>query len=294
MQMKPPAESGFASQWFARFDEQRFVQVVGGVARSYVPIPVPRIDFWNSNFTDVCSDGLFIQASVSGWLLFGIGLLLRCHPKVLFFFLTSAAGLLAFSYVKHSGGMRHEGFLFLVFVMSVWMVKSTQPKNSSSPPVRQFNRALNRVITSLFAVQAAGGLIAVVLDYQYPFSGGKAVAKFIESQKLQQVPIVCEPDYCGSSLLGLLHDAKATFLRGHRSGSFVVWDTIRLDECDNAHALADDVIIARSFSVADDVLLLLNRPLGGDCAGVHQVEVLMKCEPTIVADEQFYLYRLRK
>ncbi|MEK6257403.1 MAG: hypothetical protein AABP62_02190 [Planctomycetota bacterium] len=290
VQMNPPANSGFAREWVTRVDANRLASTFGSVARSFVPIPIPRVNFWNSHISDMSPVGGQIQASVAGLFLVGASFLFWRNAKVLFFFLASTVGLLCFAYVKHSGGMRHEGFLFLAFVMSAWI----HHHKSSSQPYSLCSRTLSKSVTLVLGFHVVGGIIAVTIDYQYPFSCGKSAAMFIQGENLQCTRIVSEPDWCASSMLGQLPDVKAMFLRGNRFGTFVIWDRARLEEVDDAHTLRDDVIVARATAISDDVLLVMNRPLDPYVVGCHEIEVVKEFVGSIVLDESFYLYRLRR
>lgn len=297
LQMLPPSDSGFMTEWHTSFDLKRAEIALGGVARSYLPLPVLRRDFWNSNFTELLPWSRSIQAAIAcGFLYCSSRVLLKSTLSVILFLL-GTIGLVVFAYAKHSGGMRHDGFLFIVWFVSIWVAKSLDDDGQSlelsehaSEYALSWERS-SKFLTALLFVHFAGGLAALVQEYRYEFSGGRHAANIIARSDLQDSTfLVCEPDYIAPAILPYLSRPSATFLRGNRSGSFIVWDRARLaGEPDSIRE-----ILRRVTALADDALLATNSTIDVADSSEWKLDFLGESNVSIVPDEQIFIYRIRR
>lgn len=294
-QMVPPADSGFAVGWRTNYDDARARHVLGAVVRAYLPMPMPRRAFWNSHILEhprAAGVRLAAAALIVGW----VGVLLRRRPAALLFFLVSTGGLLAFYYAKHSGGIRHEGFLFVAFFLALWMFpqESASPAPGAlAPAVALIDRTRRPVLTGLLGLHALGGMVAVGLDLRYQFSCGKETARFVRDRGLAGLPIVADPDYAAETVVGYLQKDCVCYPRADRHGSFIVWNTARLRHGADSEPLDDERIIAAAGAAGEDALLLLNRPLSPQALESCPIQQLACFGGSTVGDEQFFVYRYR-
>lgn len=269
--------------WQTRFDLRRAEQVFGAVVRSYLPVPSIERHFWNTHLTEMLAGTTLIQVTLSLWILVGAVVLLTPARRTLAFFLIATLSLLLFSYVKHSAGYRHDGFLFLAFLMSLWI---RQQSETEPPGLLSLNRVMRPTLTGLLAVHVAGAAVALRYDVMFPFSCGPQAAAALLRDHPQRETVAFEPDYCGSSVLGHLPGIRGYFARGDRQGTFVIWDTRRMNEVEFAAPFPDALLIdrARANKVT---LLVINRPMNS-----REVTLASRFVNSIVPDEQFYIYSL--
>lgn len=281
LQMRQPPDAGFMAGWNLSLDQERVTRVIGALLRSYLPVPALQRQFWNTHVTDMLSGSLLIQGLCGLWIAVGAVALFWSTPRVFAFYAVGTLSLLVFSYVKHSGGYRHDGFLFITLLMSFWILQRTSPDTARGDQTRK-----NRILTGLLAVQVVGAGIALRYDAIAPFSCGGLVALTLERDDAGQSTIVFEPDYCASSVLASMPAARGYFPRGDRFGTFVVWDTRRLNEVDFVTPLPDALLVNRARAQQAN-LVVINRPMNS-----RDVTLLSRFTGSIVADEQFHIYQI--
>ena len=102
------------------------------------------------------------------------------HRQIVRYYLPLTFSLFIISAVIYTGERWHHGFYFIYFVTAIWL--STQTV---------FNDVFSRrFVTGLFALHAALGIYAIALDIMTPYSNGPQVAKFIQQNQLEGLPIV--------------------------------------------------------------------------------------------------------
>ncbi len=290
-QLLPPADSGSTSGWKMDFNLARAVTVFSAIARSYLPVPVLQRDFWNSNFTEIFPRTPLIQVIFAGSLLFVSARILLKSTFSTSIFCLGTAGLILFAYLTHSGVMRHDGFLFVVWFVSIWIAKCLED-DGKTDRVSDYSMSwanASSFLTALLFVHFAGGLVALVQEYRFAFSGGRQAAAIIANSDLSSSTVlVCEPDYIGPAILPYLHRSSAWYLRGDRSGSFIVWDRERL----RGEPESEQEILRRVTALTEDAVLAMNSPLLD--VSEWKVDPLGRSSPAIVPDEQIFLYRVRR
>jgi len=208
-------------------------------------------------------------------------------------YLSSTTGLLVFFYIKYQGSIRHHGFLFITFLLTMWGGRSFKSCFRWPYFFQSYARAsLNLLLTGLLLMHAMGGLRAVANDVKFPFSYGKLTAEFIKAQKLDKIPIVGDVDFAVSTVVGYLEKESVYYARGDRKGSFVRWDNRRTHGVSNQQVLEKTKQI--SIESQSDVLLILNYRLPTEeTIKKHRVEKLVEFTGSTIGDEGFYLYRYR-
>lgn len=118
---------------------------------------------------------LGISLWLGAWLCFGG----RLSGLLLYAILTGGLSLLLlFVYFGHRW---HHGLFFLFFVLSLWLSKP------SPGPSRIYER---KFLTLLFGLHACIGLYAVTKDITQDYSGGKALARYVQTHRLERLPMV--------------------------------------------------------------------------------------------------------
>jgi len=309
LQLMPPADSGFAVGWKFDLDFPYLLQTLAAVWKSYVPLPALQYHFWGTNFIN---DPRW-QALLSVIILACGILLFYRQPLPLFLYVAGTAGILAFTYSKYPGSLRHHGHLYLLFIACLWLSSALpdpgcgqgrggSPGEGPPGPPQGFGpcprttifqtlagccRAnCSRVLTVLLAVHLVAGVWAGSLDFCYPFSESKQVAAFIKKEELDNALIVGHADDASSSVAGYL--GRPLYYPARRGwGSFIVWNQARKPDLTPGELVEQARKLSRQQQKA--VLLLLNHELP---PGEFPVMPVQKFTRSLVPAENYYLYLL--
>jgi hypothetical protein len=214
----PPSDSGYAVGWFFEWSWPRFGHTLETLRMLFVPRSI--------------------------WAYLGAGAVLcltfarsRANPPAAVFLAVSLLGLLSFFYTKYLGFNWHHGMVFIAFLATVWIDRTTQ--DPAVKPSRQ-NLVPGIVFGAILAFQVIAGVRAVWLDLHHPLSRGRDVARFIETQGWAADPIISGiPDFATVTVVGYLGVERAYYLEGRRWGSFTIWDQRRLHPVNVDQALAE-------------------------------------------------------
>ena len=151
----------------------------------------------------------------------------------LLMFLCLVTGFLVFFYTLHFGSFRHHGFLLISLLVLVWGGRYlTGPAVGPGPEVRRTvhaGRIGSLLLTGFLAMHAVGGLRAVAMEVERPFSQAERTAEYIRASGLESLPMLGFPDWSASGVLGHLSPEKRIhYVHGNREGSFVVYDGARI------------------------------------------------------------------
>ena len=294
LQIAPPADSGFAVRWHLNFDASRLAGVLGTVTNAFLPIPEAGINYWYSRW--IGEQPVWVMFLALATILLALicfVLVLTRRPTALLMFLGCTFGLLVFFYVKHSGHIRHHGFVFIVFIMIVWIyrfcdeVKLPADINYYS---ERLERPLSYMLTLILFVHLIGGMIAVYMDSKYVFSHAKRAAEYITDNGLTNMLMVGEKDTAATAVVGYLDKDRIYYPRGQRFGSFIIWDKSRLEK------VSDRTVIEQAEALGEqhgeNVLIIMNRQM--DKAAVEGCPImhLAHFSGSAVHTENFYLYIL--
>ena len=299
LQLNPPPDTGFAVAWNFNYEAKRVNDIVKLISRAYLPVTRPVLGFWGSNALTTYPFFQTIQVPLCYFLMLFSVLLFLKRPTALLTYLISTFGLLAFFYVKYQGSIRHHGFLFLTFLMCCWIYRDcpaisldkTEQQDGDSTVNRVLNVAGTVVLTLLLICHAIGGITAVRMEHRHVFSYGKLTAEYIQSQDMQDHPMIGDIDFAVSTVVGYLEKPRQIYYpRGSRLGSFVRWDNARTHDAPNQLVIeAAETLRAQT---TQEVLIILNRDLGAELREQHNLTFLTKFTGSTVGDEGFYLYLL--
>jgi hypothetical protein len=286
-QLIPPPDSGFAVGWRTSPSLLVSGETLSTIWKSYIPIPSFAYHFWNSNI--MTSVGL--QALFGCILLCLSFLLLLKKPKALILYLIGSFGILAFTYVKYLGRVRHHGHLFILFIACLWISNYYPDKEfrlSFADKLGSFlGRYKNSIIVLVLCTHLIAGIFASGMDWVYPFSTSKEVAKFITDKGMKDMPILGYRDSLASAVSGHLN-RPIYYPNGDRFGSFVIFDQKRLGEITDEEVLekAQNLI----FRGKRDLLLVLSHRLN---KLPYSVVMLREFDAGIVRSEMYFLYLMR-
>jgi hypothetical protein len=181
VQIIPPAAAPFAAGWRLGFEPQHALGVLRGAALALLPLPPPRVGFWNRHLLDAWpgAAALLGLALVAG----GAWVFRRPHPA-LALWLAGSAAYLTFAYLKFASHARHFGVLFVLFVGSAWLASA-----AGGSAARRVRPALAAVL----AVQLCAGLFAAGMDLALPFSASRDALRFLRAHATGASAIVGDP-----------------------------------------------------------------------------------------------------
>jgi len=267
VQIIPPSDSSLAAGWITKLNIERLEESILTIWRSYVPIPnFYKYNFWNTNLllqdnhalNQIClffSFGLFIIA---------IGLFIQ-KPVALFLYVSGTLSILLFEYLKFIGWMRHYGILFILFVACLWISSYYTPLEMSTGSIKSqsslfckiswiatnFKKYRNKFFTLLLCTHVIAGTFAFTMDLYNPFCLSKKIAEFIQTQQLDNIPIV-GTEYVATALSGYL-DRKIYYPNLNKFGSFVVWNKENAKRIDSQELL--EKISKLTTQLNSDILL---------------------------------------
>jgi hypothetical protein len=274
VQLVPSPGTSFAPGWRVGWDAVHAAKVLATPWRAFVPLPRFELHFWNTQLLDAWPRVEAI-GGVSTWVL--AATLLWRQKAALVSFALGGLGLAAFSYLKLTGELRHQGHWWLLFMAALWIGGGATFRARSW-------RAY--VFRALLIVQCAAGAFASWMDLRHPFSNGLATAELIRRDGLDRYPLFGHREPPAATVaLGLGEPLYSPSRR-----RFVMYP----DWGPEQRELADPEVRCAARDLARregrDIVLVMNRPLSGwaelDPAGSRT--------GAIVATEDYYVYRLRR
>lgn len=292
-QMSAPSD-GYHGEMSAIKEKQpkRFFKSLRAIPISYAPVPnYSAREFWNTDLVSKIENEPATYALVVSLVVLCC-LLLYTKPPALFLYAIGTGGLVVFSYTHLLGGLRQQGHLFLVLIVSLWISADVRSRAFGPPFLQRLSSDKCRSIflTLVLILQVIAGIYSYSQDMIRPFSSAKLVARFIKQKGWQDMLIIGSNDHEITSVSGYL-DRKIYCPESKTYTSFVVNNTSRHNiEFRELSAESRNEMDARHVTEA---LLILNYPLGAVPEG-FKVEGLNQFDKSIQGDERFYLYRIRR
>ncbi len=273
VQLVPSPGTSFAPAWLLQWLPERAARLAMMPWRAFVPLPPPRVQFWNANVLDSWPTA---QAVAGLLVLVLAAALLWRQRSALAVFAIGTVGLLAFGYVKLIGEARHQGHLWLLFIAALWL--------AGGPPRRSPRTWRAATLAALALVHCAAAAFASWVDLRHPFSNGAATAVLLHRRGLDRYPLLGhrEPPAATVALaLGrpLYSPSRRLF-------------TTRPDWGPQQREVSDEELRCAARELArreGDIVLVINRQL----PPWEELEPAGSRVGAIVRSEDYYLYRLR-
>jgi len=303
VQLRPPADSGTAREWVFDWQPERFQKVASIFSRAYLPLPTDRVNFWNGNRLLEAGNAspprpwfavpLDRSVPVAACIV-GVGCLFFVkRPWMLVPYLLGSAALSVFFYVKYFGSLRNHGFLFLLFVVTVWLSTDYRPWHTSHArievPLTFWDRHRMKVLLLLGMVHVWGTWIAVGQDWREPFSNGREAAAWIRAAYPDRSPLVFAGDQAAvvSTVVGYSQLDRIFYLDRKEFGAHLKQDRrfgamARPDVPQRVHDLA-----ARERR---SVLLVLSYRLSAEELASLGGQFLKAFDSPSVIGENYFLY----
>lgn len=293
LQIIPPPDSGFAVEWYTRYDADRFTSVMKTITHAFFPLPEVTLHFWGTQWLEQSRFYANLQFMLSCFLVIWFSLMLLQKPLAWLSFVLGTIGLLVLFYSKYYGSLRHHGFLFFLFVMIAWIYQYCEKAKWSTPIDRlsaMCQKSFRPLFTIILMFHLIGGIIATFMDYRYVFSYGKATAEFIKSKGMQEMLIVGDKDSAVSTIVGYMEKESFYYPLSHQLGSFIVWNQTRMRGVSDGQVIQSANEVGAKYK--QDVLVILNRMLNPDMISENSLTELARFTGSIVNSEEFYLYLL--
>jgi hypothetical protein len=289
LQLLPPDDIGHALGWHFRPDRERLLEVALALPTALFPFRQLTEHWWAATPVGALPGWRVVLAPLALAIALLAVLALAQRRSALVFLLVAGTGLFAFFYLKFTAGPNHTGHLYLALIAALWIGHGDLELPQGAASQRLWQLMSGPVLTLLLAAHAAAGVIAVWLERRYTFSMGRATADYLRQQHLDAYPMVADPDFAATTVLGYLGKESAWFPRGERQGSFVIWDMKRVPAAtDSAVAAAADSI---SRAGHDTVVVLLDRELDPTSAGADLTRVA-SFTGGVISNEDSYIYLL--
>ena len=224
----------------------------------------------------------------------------RRRTVALLLFLCLVTGFLVFFYTIHYGSFRHLGFLLICLLVLVWggrYLAGAGPAAGPGPEARRTvhaGRIGSLLLTGLLAMHAVGGLRAVAMEVQRPFSQAERTAEYIRANGLESLPMIGYPDWSASAVVGHLSPEKRIhYVQGNREGSFVISDGARVGAGPKG-TIDDRTLFSQMLALADrndgKVLMILGGIELLIPPEERRLRPLASFTGAIAPDENFHLY----
>jgi hypothetical protein len=272
----PKADNVFAREWHNTLEWTRVRATLSLIWAAYVPLP----DFasstpWNSNLLFGASAfarrAQTTASAILGAMLFAAGgFALRRDRAALVTYLSGSFAILAFVYLKYTGGLRHHGHLFVLLLVAIWMTRAARAEAAPAQPAlaRQSAQAVsppgswwNAGLVTLLLAQAAAAAYFVVEDFRKPFSVSKQLTEYIRGLPPSAEVVVAHPaflNYAGPVLSGYL-EHPVPYILSHR----VVRGSYMLPDAEHQSGASAEEIAAQAARLAGasggDVYVVTNN-----------------------------------
>ncbi len=293
LQLIPPADGGISTSALpSGFKLSHLASSLALIWKSYAPLPLVSLHFWNQNFVSEGDAALLAIALVLG----AIALFFR-KPVILVLYCSGTLAIVLIAYFKHGGGMRHWGYAFVLLLVCLWLEADMPDDARMTRPgwlERIYRWASQRhclLLTVVLTMQLVGGLFAYGMDLIHPFSQATATTAWIQAHNLADHRLVGDRDWAALSVSGAL-DKPMYYPASDRVGTFIIWNNRRGDI--SSRDLSDRINQQIAAS-QQNLLLVLNYPLEPNIAqALTKAPVkLAQFLGAIVEDENYYLYEIQ-
>ncbi len=286
-------------------------------ARAYFPLLRVRLHFWTSHLL-ADPEGL---GSVGGVKIGALGAVIAAiaivfyvikalwkTPLYLCLYVSASLSLYSFFILFYRGGTRHNGHLMIVLIVSLWLASWSQNRRSQDRPVQnklaqngqqarkhsQWSKALPKIrrpavggtlLTMLLIFQGVASVQAYAMDMAYPFSASRAIAQYVQTHELEDLPLFAQN---GRLMTGLISYLETDAYYGQMGiyGSFAT--RLYSQEKETTEIIAAEV---NAFAKEESEFLIVSaNPIDFSDMG-SKVVLLAKLEKTIVRSERLYLYK---
>jgi hypothetical protein len=285
VQALPAEDYEHARGWHFSWEPTLASYVARGFVTAIFPILKNDLHFWNSTAwfpwpAPGQSPGVVVSVAAFAGLLAVLGVvawILRRSRVTVTVWLAGSMALIGFAYVKFPGAIRHQGFLWVLMVATVWMAVDAGSMT---------RRRASAMLIPVLAVGLFATAIAASWDWRAPFSGARCAAASLRRQGIDNLPIVGGVDWASSGVAAYLPHSQFYYPAKRGYGTYIVWNLDRLRQ--NTLSQLDLIRETRVRDRGNGAVLLTNRPLRGPSAG--DCREVLRCTHVVVRDESLWAY----
>lgn len=183
IQMLPPAQADLGLQAPLSFNKLAG-SFVGPLTSAFLPVPQWQPQFWGTRM--LYNPSPYFALLMGG--IFAVSLsFFRKHKRLMLIYLSSVFCLYAIFLVIGVRGIRHHGFIYLMFIFCAWILyENCNSRNLNS--CRNLNRSkgdskLGIFLIFIFLIHIVAAIPAVYYEMTLDFSNAQKAAYFLEEKK---------------------------------------------------------------------------------------------------------------
>lgn len=288
-----PPDATFNNAWDWRWRFSNLLDAIQTIYQGLFPIPTFQLNFWNTHWLS----GLVLPVLLSLGCLLVIGWSFRKAPVSLVMFMIPALLIIAFSYSRYHGSVRHNGHYMISLIVScwVWRASPASPQSGSS-----------WLFQLLLVMQCVAGLYAAYIDSRFAFSMARPLARYLERTYPKTVAVAGSYNQLLTPVAAYLGRDVYT-LSTKRWGSYVLWNAANWNEA--LLSEPDSVLFTRYLTFRrehpNSVLVMAYHPFSHPdvregtqyllpvADSLYRFDCVKAFAPAIVPDENYYIYQLK-
>ncbi|MFT3793553.1 hypothetical protein [Flavobacterium sp.] len=238
------------------------------------------IHFWNTHFLIAVSKPF---SAVLGLCCYALPLLLLRSRKILFFAYLAFFGIQLFFFITQRSGARFDGITYLILIMALWLDHDSESTQKVSKTYAK------PVIYGILTLQLASGIIAYAIDWNHPFTGGKAAVAYLRSYRLDRLPVVSPT--CDGTIISAYLGKKVWFLCPQSQQSFCPWDSACGQEMSQQLVLAQ---LNDYLQTHADFIYISNYKLSPTPVDGMNIQFIENFKKNILNNTDYYIFRISK
>jgi hypothetical protein len=283
------------------FSLGRMGEAILGIWKSMLPVPqFIENGFWNTNYFSSIYPAFFALLSV---ILYAYLLsVFNKKPFALGLFLASSLSFIFLFLISKTQEMRHFGFFFLSFFVSLWIASFYEEstfltRGRVSSYIEQYIKKLNKpLLKLLLLIQLFSGVLFYIYDLSMPFSQAKNVTHYLKEEGLLNELIAVDRYHTIPALTGYLNKSVYCLLT-EKDEKFLIWNNEKkkvlneeellkaFDRLSTKHS-GDFVVILNYILLASEDVSIANSKF--------KIHLLRKFEGSMCSYENFYAYTVSK
>jgi len=216
--------------------------------------------------------------------------------QMLFFYLFSIGGLFLIFTFKHSGYLRHFGFILLGVIFVLWAGHYPEMQKSWRERLKTIDRNsfygvfVYAVLSLLFFTSAITGLFSIGLDIRKSFSGAQEMSEFIKTGYPSDKQLLTYNIHTITALIPYLDDKEFWDAGRKQKFTFIHWDNQYLPGRTLDQPTVYGRLKAESLKSGSRLVVL---PYPADSMQMPGLRLIKAVDQNITGDEKYYLYRFR-
>jgi hypothetical protein len=259
------------------------------------PVPAFGSDHpWNTNFAVTFSKQLALVPIMLAWFIPAV-LLIKKKQVLIFFYVTAFSIALFIYFSPIIVSVRHCGIFFLLLLAALWMAEySLQPEELKNKFSIRFKQLSGRAARPLFIViltaQVIAGVYMYIIDWNRPFSNGKAVAEWL-AENADPLETVVVNDHFTGPPVSAYRGRRVFYAENNAMGSFCKWNT-------QPFMISQDTLFTRALRLLErenrqTLFLVSDKPLAESSERIN-ARFIKDFPGALVQAENYWIYELQK